>query len=130
MQVGAGAGTGDAGVHYVLLIDPNDFSTVAQTQVSASNGQYGYQLTGVAPGTYLVAAGTDMDNDFLICDAGEACGAYPTLSPMTSVTVGSSDLTGIDFATGFNASIGAGAASASTSPSPVFTRRTQRQVRR
>ena len=124
MQVGAGAGTsGNAGVHYVLLLNPTTLSNVKQVQVSASGGQYSYQFTGVAPGSYLVLAGSDMDNDYFICDAGEACGGYPTTSPMSTVTVSSGNLTGINFATGFSTSLGTSASGAETNPVPGFSRR-------
>jgi serine protease len=32
----------------------------------------------VAAGSYQLIAGTDSDNDLLICDGGEACGAWLT----------------------------------------------------
>ena len=41
---------------------------------------YQIDLRDVAPGTYELVVGSDMDNDSFICDAGEACGTYPTLN--------------------------------------------------
>src|SRR5690606_896202 len=68
----------DAGVHYVLLLDPVTNETKYASMVSAVRGSYRYQLDGVAPGNYYLLAGTDLDNDFIVCDPGEACGMYPT----------------------------------------------------
>ena len=41
-------------------------------------------------------AGTDADNDLLICDAGEACGAYLTVDQPIRLEV-DADLEGLDF---------------------------------
>lgn len=84
----------DAGRHFVLLVDPEPepgeevYNTVAQTIVVAKSGQYQFtflpddgalpkQLNEVPPGRYILVAGTDLDNDGLICHAGEACAEYP-----------------------------------------------------
>ena len=82
----------DAGRHFVLLVDPQPegavFNTVAQTAVRAENGQYQFEFlpddgeapqlqNEVPPGQYILVAGTDLDNDGLICHAGEACAEYP-----------------------------------------------------
>ena len=48
---------------------------------------YNYTFTDVAPGRYELIAGTDADNDFLICDPGEACGQYLTLDAPVEVIV-------------------------------------------
>lgn len=32
----------------------------------------------VVLGDYKLVVGSDMDNDGIICDAGEACGPFPT----------------------------------------------------
>jgi serine protease len=84
----------DAGRHFILLVDPNlnpednTYDTVAQTMAIAENGQYRFAfvpddgvepkyLDEVPPGHYILVAGTDLDNDGLICHAGEACAEYP-----------------------------------------------------
>jgi serine protease len=106
------ASTGaDAGFHYVLVVDPETFDTVEQFDVAASGGQYDYQVANVPAGSYYVFAGSDPDNDFVICGTGEACGAYPTLGVPQLVEVAgpSSDL---DFVTGFLQTIESSAASA------------------
>jgi serine protease len=82
----------NAGRHFVLLVEPDPsgdtFETVGQAIVTASNGQYQFEfipddgeepqlLNEVPPGVYFLVAGTDLDNDGLICHAGEACAEYP-----------------------------------------------------
>ena len=70
-------------------------STRRHTPATISDG-YGYQTPVVAPGRYIVAAGTDRDNDRLICESGEACGIFPLVdSPAELVVDG--DLFSVDF---------------------------------
>jgi serine protease len=61
------------------------------------------------------SAGTDSDNDDLVCDAGEVCGAWPTLGAPNPLTVGNDDVTGLDFVAGFAVTLGSNAASAPAS---------------
>lgn len=119
LQVGSpGAATSpDAGYHYVLLIDPATGKVMKQAAVGVdANGQYRYNLTGAAAGTYQVIAGSDSNNNLTICDPGEACGGYLTLEQPKLVTITNSDLGGIDFTTGFDTSLRANL-SAQTQPS-------------
>ncbi|AOY87014.1 hypothetical protein BKP64_01805 [Marinobacter salinus] len=82
----------NAGRHFVLLVEPDPegdfYDTVAQVSVVAEGGQYSFafvpddgveprSLNEVPPGKYILVAGTDLDNDGLICHAGEACAEYP-----------------------------------------------------
>ena len=67
---------GDVGTVYVILAEPGNLEPVAQFTTDAAQG-YAYLTTEVAGGSYLVIAGTDRDDDGLICDAGEACGVWP-----------------------------------------------------
>ncbi len=90
----------NAGLHYVLLIDNTTDDAVKSAVVSANNGVYTYNFTGVGPGQYLIYAGTDSDNDNLICDPGEACGAFRTLDAPQVLTI-NGDRTGLDFVSGF-----------------------------
>lgn len=90
------AGTGDAGYHYVLLVDPETLETLDQAEVTVSNGTYTYAFDNVPRGAYELWAGTDLDNDEFICGSAEACGAYPTASRPDRV-VADRDLSGLDF---------------------------------
>ncbi len=101
MQVGSTlSSAGDAGFHYVLLIEVATRRVVAVQSMSANAGAYPFTFTGVAPGSYQIVAGTDADNDSFICDPGEACGAYPTQGLASDIVVGSSDISGLNFVTG------------------------------
>jgi len=101
MQVTASSQISDAGYHYVSLVNVANGQTVQQQAVAANNGVYPYTFSNVAAGTYEIMAGSDLDNDGQICDAGEACGGYVTLDQLTPVSI-SSDLAGLDFSTGYN----------------------------
>jgi serine protease len=106
MEVGSPGATADAGYHYVLLIDPATLATRYQVAMSVSNGSYPFTFNDVRAGEYRLIAGTDSDNDGLICDAGEACGAYPTLDVSGSATLTvDGNRAGLDFTTGFDSSI-------------------------
>jgi len=96
----------NAGYHYVLLIDTDekDISkqVVEQYNVVARNGVYSYRFNGVkSGGNYRIIAGTDFNNDSYICDAGEACGAYLTLSQQLVLEDVSSSKSDLNFITGF-----------------------------
>src|SRR5690606_32543003 len=112
----------DAGVHYVLLLDPVTNETKYASMVSAVRGSYRYQLDGVAPGNYYLLAGTDLDNDFIVCDPGEACGMYPTRGAPGVINVVDRNLTYIDFTTGFYSNLNA-AQSGSQQDKPLVYRR-------
>ncbi|WP_273426472.1 S8 family serine peptidase [Marinobacter sp.] len=92
----------DAGRHFVLLVSPepdgNFFTTEAQTNVVAENGQYRFvfepddgvppkELNEVSPGNYILVAGSDLDNDGLICHGGEACAEYPVAGLRQEITI-------------------------------------------
>lgn len=101
MKVETVGTTGDAGFHYVMLLDPNTFENKAQAGVGVEDGIYAYSFSGVPEGSYLLYAGTDFDNDSIVGDAGEALGAYFSLDLPSTVSV-SGDLSGLDFTTSFN----------------------------
>jgi len=108
----------DAGQHFVLLVDPEPvgavFNTVAQTAVRADNGQYQFeflpddgqapeQQNEVPPGKYFLVAGTDLDNDGLICHAGEACAEYPVAGLRQVVEVRENEaVTGLRMTTSYS----------------------------
>jgi serine protease len=71
---------------------------VARTAVAAPvEGRYAYSVA--VPGTAAISiiAGSDLDNNGVICAASEACGAYPMLSAELQVLRPDGNLTGIDF---------------------------------
>lgn len=95
LQVGNPELTANAGVQYVVVIDneaqPNDKGVLPSAGGSlplvAKQGRYTYQVLGLKKGTYKVSTGSDLDLDFVICDAGESCGQYPTLEQPKTITI-------------------------------------------
>jgi serine protease len=125
MQVSSIPLGSDAGFVYVLLVDQqtgtpagrcdNDL-LAGQCSVGVVNGQYAFTFVDVPPGDYQIIAGTDADNDFIICDPGEACGAYLTLDQPSDIAVVDADSSGIDFPIGHSVSIGTFAEDPGASP--------------
>ena len=103
MQVVTPIVGGNAGFHYVLLVDSETLEFQAQDNVPYSAGGYAYSFTNIPAGTYKIFAGTDSNNDFFIGDAGEAYGAYLTLDQPVPITI-SDDQGGLDFNSNFNVS--------------------------
>ena len=89
------------GALYVQLIDPDSFETVYRQTVHSQAGLYRFSFAGVAAGRYLIFAGTNLDNDALIGDAGEVNGAYLSLAQPVTLQV-DQNLNGLNFDTGFN----------------------------
>lgn len=100
MQKGVPTG-GDAGYHYVLLLDPDTFLAVAQFDVAAPvNGVYPFSLSAPS-GEYILFAGTDSDNDYTVGDPGESTGAYISIDQPRVIRL-NRDRTGYNFTTSFN----------------------------
>jgi serine protease len=109
----------NAGLHYVLLIDPATNNVVKDDLATAINGEYQFTFEDVGPGQYWIYAGSDSDNDNFICDDGEACGAFRTLDAPEAIPI-NGDRAELDFTSGFpvNLSIGANAIEAAGRPPP------------
>ena len=101
LQVGDPNITGDAGIHYILLLDPDTLRTVDETQATVKDGVYRFGFNNVPTGKYIIFAGSDFNNDGLICEVGEACGAFSTLDRPTRIDI-TGNRGGIEFSTGFN----------------------------
>lgn len=90
----------NAGTHFIILVDSAG-DTVSQSFVNTpQDGFYSFSLTDVPAGEYRLFAGTDLDNDDLLCDAGEACGAYRTLDSPEVFTLDTSR-SDLNFVSGF-----------------------------
>ena len=76
-------GAGNVGTVFVLVLNPQSFASVGQAETSVGQG-YGFAIPEVPPGAYIVVAGTDRDDNLLICEEEDACGLYPDLVPITS----------------------------------------------
>ncbi len=119
LQVGtAAASSSDAGHLYILLVDGN-LATVGQVDKDPTAGAYAYTFPSVTTGTYYVIAGTDADDDGSICDAGESCGAYPTLGQPAALDASAAPRN-IDFLVGFGSGLG-GASAGPGVDGPGFT---------
>ena len=95
MSVGTGVAA-DVGVVYILLYEQEAEEPVAQGSAVARNGRYDFAFTDVPRGHYQLFAGSDADNDLLICDAGEACGSWLTVDQPIVIDL-ESDRDNIDF---------------------------------
>lgn len=117
MEVRQNSAGANAGTLYVLAFDPQTFEAVQQVAVTPSGGVYPFALTDLPAGRYLVGAGTDLNNDGFICDAGEACGGYDALDMLREIELGAGGaVTGIDFVAGYAPTTAASAASTPTAP--------------
>jgi serine protease len=95
LQVGNPELFANAGVQYVVVIDedaePSEEGVLPSAGGSAAlianQGRYSYQVLGLKKGNYTVSTGSDIDLDFIICDAGESCGQYPTLDQPKTITI-------------------------------------------
>lgn len=84
---GAGsAAGGNVGPVYVLVYDP-DTDMVRSTQAAFANGRYSWQLSNYSGSRAVVAAGTDLDADDIVCQLAEVCGGYPVLSTDEAMTI-------------------------------------------
>lgn len=116
------APTRDTGLHFVVLVDARTGNTVQTVSAPVIDGVYNYAFQNVAPGSYFVVAGTDSDNDGILCDAGEACGGYPIVSLLQTVGVGNANVTGLAFDSSFNPRVSASGSGAQWLPLSGFSR--------
>ncbi|MFE8072202.1 S8 family serine peptidase [Marinobacteraceae bacterium S3BR75-40.1] len=108
----------NAGVHFVLLLDPQTNETLAQQAVRAVDGVYRFSFDesdDIGPGNYTLIAGTDLDNDGIICTSGEACAEYPIAGLREAFTVDESGRRNLDMTTAFTRPV-----SAESLPRPGF----------
>jgi len=75
-----------------VLIEIFDFQTAVENQ-----GTYTYSFNDIPIGDYYVFASTNMDQDGIVSDYGEAQGDYPVVGAPTLITVSDADITGLNF---------------------------------
>jgi serine protease len=112
MEVAPVSGEPNAGMQYVLLLDPDTSDNLAQVEVLADDSSVPYRFEGVASREYLVLSGTDLNNDGFICDPAEACGAYPVESAPARVVV-DGVVEGLDFVVTYRTGVPTSAAAKS-----------------
>ena len=76
-------GDGNVGTVFVLIVNPQSFTTVAWVETSVGQ-DYAFAIPAVLPDVYFVIAGTDRDDNGFICEEEDACGLYPDLVTITS----------------------------------------------
>lgn len=104
MTVQSDQSVSGVGIAYVLLYDADTDEPVAQFGARGENGDYRFDFADVPPGRYNLYAGTDSDNDLLICDNGEACGAWLSLDQPITITL-DTDRDNLDFPIDFQVAI-------------------------
>ncbi|MFM8980473.1 MAG: S8 family serine peptidase, partial [Planctomycetia bacterium] len=103
---GGGGGVPDLTV-YVLAVDATTGDTVREEVVTTATAST-FRLRNLPDGTYLLYAGTDLDNDGFICGTGEWCGAWPVASDPQPITVaGGEVLSGLEVLVAADESVGA-----------------------
>lgn len=111
MTVGADDALPDVEI-FVLAVDSTTFETRGQFVLNPSTTSLSYLFAALPAGSYFLAAGSDDDDNGLICDVGDVwCGLYPTLNQPRPVAVpAGATLQGLDFpvVSGLNSSLGAG----------------------
>jgi serine protease len=100
----------DAGPQIIELLDATTGRLVDKITQNAVNGIYNFNFPSVRLGAYTIRSSSDLDNDQVLCELGESCGAYPVLGSSISNVIyvdGSSNanLLNRDFQTGFNTSL-------------------------
>jgi serine protease len=98
---------------YVLALDASTYATVDEVVVNPSTS-LDFSFPDLPPGDYVIAAGSDIDDDGYICDEGEYCGMYPVEGEPVTVTLGDGDdRSGLDFVVTPGDAIGGAAAGGS-----------------
>jgi serine protease len=123
MQVANNLSAGAIGQQYVVLVNVRTQQSVSTTARRQPDGSYIYTLRGIPAGIYQIFAGSDANNDFYICDAGESCGAYLTLDDPITIRV-RRNRRNLNFVSGYTLNLADfQGVSASSRPGPVARRK-------
>ena len=114
MTVGNVDTDGKVGTIYMLLVGADDEVAKQTAVVESGNGIYNYSFKNIAPGSYRVIGGSDVDNDVFICQLGEACGGYPTINALSDIEVDNVNIIDLDFVIDILANFGASSLSGSS----------------
>lgn len=88
---------------YVGIYDVRRQDWVSWKADRFSGASVAYEFGNLPSSDYYIAAGSDMNNDGYICDAGEVCGWYPVVAEPGLIRARGMT-TGIDFPVSFDAS--------------------------
>lgn len=86
---------------YVTLLDPDTGHLLHTVLAHAAQGRYQWQFSGFRRARVLVRAGSDPNNDGVVCGPGEACGSVAALGTSADTTRAvslSGDRTDLDLA--------------------------------
>lgn len=120
MFVGTVETGGTIGNQFVLLIDPKTGQLVDQVTPNVDiDGNYNYQFSNLASGSYQIISGSDVDNDSYLCQLGESCGGYPVLSRLSSITLVDTDISELNFVSGVLSSFGTSNTATANSTSTI-----------
>jgi serine protease len=97
MLVSDGSSHGNSSAVYVILMDAEQSVLRSLLAQPIAGGQFTYEFTDVPGGRYFLAGGSDVDNDFFLCQNGETCGGFPVLGYFEEITLVDEDLAGLDF---------------------------------
>jgi len=109
MQVMSMSVDTNAGPQVIELVNNATGRLADKLILNSSNGQYAYTFSSVSLGEYTIRSSSDLDNDGILCELGESCGAYPLLGSTISSTIIvdgiNTNLNNLDFPTGFDPSL-------------------------
>ncbi len=120
MQVSNTNPDADAGLHYVILVNDTGGTVGPPAIVAVDEGTYTFRLEDIPPGNYRLFAGSDMDDDSFLCDAGEACGSFRTLDAPEQLVVdpaAATEITDVNLVSEFRAVITTPTSNATGAPS-------------
>ncbi len=100
MTVASNPFAGDIGEFRVKLYFAEDLTRIDSIAINSNDGSF--EFANVDSGCYVVAAGTNVDDDQFISDVGEAWGVYRSKSEFVSLIL-DADATNIDFEVAFDA---------------------------
>ncbi|MBF0266380.1 MAG: S8 family serine peptidase [Gammaproteobacteria bacterium] len=89
--------SGNTAKLYISLFTPEYVNVAEATYTEISPGKYSYQFTDIAPGSYYLYAGSDIDNDYYICQYAENCGSFPILNNPSLINVTNKNFENLDF---------------------------------
>jgi serine protease len=102
VSVSVGTGPDLDELVFVLAVEPDTLVTVGQTATDVAR-EYQYVLDELPAGRYAVYAGTDRDEDGVICEPGDLCGALPSrIEPAIIELQEGETISGADFAVALN----------------------------
>ncbi len=94
----------NAGLIYILVLDPDTYTTIAGQAATVHNGVYSYYISSLPEDDFIIIAGSNSDNDKFICDEGESCGSYPLYGSSSIISV-NDNITGIDFGVSYRVTL-------------------------